>query len=124
MTITVTGPMTSPDTEFKGSDRWIQFGSVRYPYHLRYDAADELAAMLGWLDADLFLLVSDAGLSRDLVARTRRRIIATGTPCIVLRFGGGEQAKDRGETVADEDLRDQRIGGSTGVGGLSPVRPS
>jgi hypothetical protein len=25
--------------------------------------------------------------------------------------GGGEQAADRGEAVADDDLRDQRIGG-------------
>ena len=93
MTMTVTAPGTGPDMEFKGSDRWIQFGSVRYPYHLRYDAADELATMLGWLDADLFLLVSDVGLPRDLVAQTRRRISSTGTPCIVLKFGGGEQAK-------------------------------
>jgi len=93
MTMTVTAPGTGTDMEFKGSDRWIQFGSVRYPYHLRYDAADELATMLGRLDADLFLLVSDAGLPRHLVAQTSRRIAATGTPCIVLRFGGGEQAK-------------------------------
>jgi 3-dehydroquinate synthetase len=104
--------VTLPDSEFTGFDRWIQFGPARdhYRYHLRYNAGDELPEVLSPLGTDLFVLVADAGLPPSMIAQTQRQI-AKVAPCIVLKFRGGEQAKNI--TTVQRLARKAKLAGAT-----------
>lgn len=81
-----------------------------YPYYLRYNAGDELPEVLSPLDTDLFVLVADAGLPPSMIAQARRQITKV-TPCILLKFLGGEQAKNM--ATVQQLAREAKLAGMT-----------
>ncbi len=91
--------ITSNDVTI-GLDReicWREHGSARaycYPYHLRSgDVWPELLGKLRALDADHFVLVTDAAFPVRLAREARTQVSSVGR-CTLLTFHGGEQAKN------------------------------
>jgi 3-dehydroquinate synthetase len=83
-----------------GLDReivWSEHGSVRtytYPYHLRSgDAWPELLGKLHALEADHFVLVTNATFPRRLAEAAWMRLSSLGR-CTLLTFQGGEHEKN------------------------------
>ncbi len=92
--------MTFTEDATIGLDReihWSEHGSLRtysYPYHLRSgDAWPELLGKLRALEADHFVLVTDAVFPTRLAAEVRTQVSSVGR-CTLLTFHGGEHAKN------------------------------
>ncbi len=92
--------MTFTENVATGLDReivWREHGSARtytYPYHLRSgDAWPELLGKLHTLEADHFVLVTDATFPAYLAEAAWMRLSSLGR-CTLLTFQGGEHAKN------------------------------
>jgi 3-dehydroquinate synthetase len=81
-------------------DREIQFGDIRYPFHVRSgpDSWTDLVTRLRGLDADRFVIVTEDGIPASLIEQVHEHIQSV-APCEVLRFPASEKAK----TVATLD---------------------
>ena len=92
--------MTFTENVATGLDReiaWSEHGSARtytYPYHLRSgDTWPELLGKLHTLEADHFVLVTDATFPAYLAEAAWMRLSSLGR-CTLLTFQGGEHAKN------------------------------
>ena len=74
-------------------DRDVQFGPIRYPFHVRSGAWDELTRRLASLGADRFALVADEGVPGHLTAKVQDCLASTGAPVITIRARAREDAK-------------------------------